>query len=205
MDKRLASTGFAIGVFALILQFALTIPARMAAGHGLTEALVFYFSYFTILTNIGAVLVYFARLFPGKLPFFATRMARAAIAVCIAIVGLVYVTVLAKIWAPEGLFWLCDVLLHYAAPAIYVIWWALVGRDGGLNWGHSPRMLVFPVAYLAYVLVRGQMTGLYPYPFLDAEALGLANAAMNAAAVAVLFLAFALIAIGFDRKFKSRS
>lgn len=205
VDKLLAISGFGIGAFALILQFALTIPARMEAGHGLGDAMVFYFSFFTILTNIGAALVYAARLFPGKLAFFATDLARATIAVCITIVGLVYATVLAKIWAPEGLFWLCDILLHYVAPVIYVLWWALAGRNGTLGWSHAPGMLVFPVSYLVYALVRGQITGLYPYPFLDAGSLGLSKVAVNAAAVAALFFTFSLIAIGFDRSVKPRS
>ena len=177
----------------------------MQAGHGLAEALIFYFSFFTILTNIGAMLTYAARLFPGNLAFFAKSLARATIAVCITIVGLVYATVLARIWAPEGLYWLCDVLLHYAAPVIYVLWWALSGRDGVLSWKQAPMMLVFPVSYLVYALVRGQLTGLYPYPFLDAAALGLSKVAMNAAAVAALFFAFSLFAIGFDRSVKPRS
>lgn len=205
VDRLLAITGFGIGAIALVLQFALTIPARMEAGNGLAEALVFYFSFFTILTNICAVLIYAARLFPGRLNFFASQLSRATIAVCIAIVGLVYATVLAKIWAPEGLFWLCNVLLHYAAPVIYLFWWALAGRKGGLGWSDTPKMLVFPVAYLVYALMRGQLTGIYPYPFLDAGALGSSKVAVNAACVAALFFAFSLIAIGFDRYVKPRS
>jgi hypothetical protein len=205
VDRLLAITGFAIGAFALILQFSLTIPARMQAGHGLAEALLFYFSFFTILTNIGTVLVYAARLSPGRFAFFATPLARATMAACITIVGLVYATVLAKIWGPEGLFWLCDVLLHYAAPAIYLVWWAVAGRNGALGWNHAPKMLIFPVSYLAYALARGQLTGLYPYPFLDAGTLGLSKVAVNAAAVAALFFIFSLIAIGFDRSVKPRS
>ncbi|MFZ1772906.1 MAG: Pr6Pr family membrane protein [Rhizobiaceae bacterium] len=203
MDKPLAITGFAVGAFAVILQFALTIPARMNAGRDLAEALVFFFSFFTILTNIGAVLVYAASLLRGRLSFFATPLARAAIAVCITIVGLVYATVLAKIWAPEGLFWLCDVLLHYAAPVIYALWWLTAGRSGTLQWSDAPRMLVFPVLYLVYAMMRGLLTGLYPYPFIDAAALGLGPALVNAAVVALVFLVFSFGAVALDRRLKS--
>lgn len=205
VGRPLSIAGFVIGAFALILQCALTIPARMALGHGLAEALVFYFSFFTILTNIGAVLVYGAQLFPGKLGRFATPLARGTVAVCIAIVGLVYAAVLAKIWAPQGLFWLCDVLLHYVAPVIYVLWWIFDGRNGALRWDDAPRILLFPLCYLAYALARGELTGLYPYPFLDAGTLGTTRAAVNAACVAILFFITSLIAIGFDRSAKLRS
>jgi hypothetical protein len=202
--RLLPITGFAIGVFALVLQFSVTIPARMAAGFSLIDAIIFYFSFFTILSNIGVILVYAARIASGRLASFATPLARATVAVCIAIVGLVYLTVLSKIWAPQGLFWLCDVLLHYAAPIVYVLWWAFAGREGTLNWGDAAKILVFPLIYLVYALVRGKLTGLYPYPFIDAGVLGWTRTTINAAAVALLFFIFSFIAISFDRSVKTR-
>jgi hypothetical protein len=202
--KLLPIAGFVIGAFALILQFAITVPARMAAGFSLIESIVFYFSFFTILSNIGVVLVYAAALAPGRFAEFSTPVARATMAVCIAIVGLVYFTVLSNIWAPQGLFWLCDVLLHYAAPVIYVVWWTSAGRDGSLTWQDAAKMLAFPVLYLVYALVRGKLTGIYPYPFIDAGLLGWTKTITNAAAVALLFVVFSFIAIGFDRRVKPR-
>ncbi len=203
--KLLPIAGFVVGVVALTLQLAVTVPARMAAGFGPVEAVIFYFSFFTILTNIGAVLVYAATLSPGHVAPFAAPLARGTIAVCIAIVGLIYATVLARLWAPEGLFWLCNVLLHYAAPLIYILWWTLAGRDGSLKWNDAAMMLVFPVLYLVYALARGSVTGLYPYPFIDAGVLGWTKTLTNAAAVALLFFLFSSIAIGFDRFVKARS
>jgi hypothetical protein len=203
--KLLPIAGLMIGAFALILQFSITVPARMEAGFSLIDSIIFYFSFFTILTNIIVVLVYAAKIVPGRLAVFATPVARATMAICIAIVGLVYFAVLSKIWAPQGLFWLCDVLLHYAAPSIYVLWWTLAGRDGSLQWNNAAKMLAFPMLYLAFVLARGSLTGLYPYPFLDAYALGWTKTLANSAAVALLFFVVSLIAIGFDRFVKARS
>lgn len=202
MARFLTIAGFAIGLFALLLQLWLTIPARMAAGHGLIEAIVFYFSYFTILSNIAAVGVYASALFPGKVKILDklnSAISRATVAVCITIVGLVYVTVLAKIWAPEGLFWLCDVLLHYAAPTIFVVWWLTAGRSATLRLPDAIKFLPAPILYLTYALIRGALTGTYPYPFLDVAALGGAAVALNSFGVAALFFAFSLLAVLIDR------
>jgi hypothetical protein len=202
MARLLTIAGFALGLFALLLQLWLTIPARMAAGHGLIEAIVFYFSFFTILSNIAAVGVYAGALFPGKVKLFDrlnSATPRATIAVCITIVGLVYATVLAKIWAPEGLFWLCDVLLHYAAPVIFVVWWLLIGRSGTLRFADAIKFLPAPILYLIYALVRGAFTGTYPYPFLDVTALGSTSVAVNCLGVALLFFLFSLLAVLLDR------
>ena len=174
----------------------------MENGNSFPESVVFFFSFFTILTNIGAILVYAAYFWPKRLPMMARPTSRAAIAVAIAIVGLVYAFVLAKIWSPQGLFWLCDVLLHYAAPVIYVLWWLVSGRSGTLSWSDAPKILIFPIAYLIYAMTRGTLTGLYPYPFLDAGTLGSGKAFANAALVAALFFALSLAAVALDRSFR---
>ncbi len=202
MVRLLTIAGLAIGLFALLLQLWLTIPARMAAGHGVLEAIIFYFSFFTILSNMAAVGVYAGVLFPGKVKLFdrlSGAIPHATVAVCITMVGLVYATVLAKIWAPEGLFWLCDILLHYAAPVIFVLWWMISGRSGTLRFTDAIKFLPAPILYLTYALVRGEITGTYPYPFLDVSALGSASVAVNCLGVALLFFLFSLLAVLLDR------
>lgn len=201
MRTLLPWTGFAIGGFAVSLQFFLTVTSRMTAGDSLFEALTFFFSFFTILINIAAFFVYAAHLFPGRFTLFASPLMRGTIAVAIAIVGLVYATVLAGIWAPEGLFWLCDTLLHYVAPLVYVAWWLFAGRGGTLVYANIPKMLAFPLVYCAYAVARGLLTGKYAYPFLDVDTLGSGKVLVNAAIVASLFLLFSIAAVAYDRRF----
>lgn len=208
MGKTLAIVGLGIGTFAVLLQAALTIPLRIANGHGFVEAIIFLLSFFTVLTNIAVVVIYASALFPrhvGILNKLNRPVARACVAACIAVVGLIYATVLAKIWAPEGLFWLCDVLLHYAAPALYLVWWIGFGREGSLKWPDAPKFLAAPLIYLAYAIIRGSLTGTYPYPFIDAAALGVAKAALNCFLVALVFLGASLLAIALDRFLKAPS
>ncbi len=201
MRKLLPRLGFAIGGFAVILQIFLTVNSRMAAGDSLFQALTFFFSFFTILINIAALFVYAAHLFPGRFTLFASPLMRGTIAVAIAVVGLVYATVLAGIWQPQGLFWLCDTLLHYVAPVVYVAWWITSGRSGTLAYADVPKMLAFPLVYCAYAVVRGLTTGRYAYPFLDVDTLGGGKVIINAIIVAALFLLFSIAAIAYDGRF----
>jgi hypothetical protein len=206
MGKALAIAGLAVGTFAVLLQSWLTVTLRMENGHGIVEAVIFFLSFFTVLTNIAVILVYFVSLFPARFRFLSKMnrpIARACAAACIAVVGLVYAAVLAKIWAPQGLFWLCDVLLHYVAPVLYLLWWISFGRDGSLRWSDAPKFLAAPLFYLAYATIRGGLTGTYPYPFIDVAALGAAKAAVNCLLVALVFLTASLLAISLDRLLKS--
>jgi hypothetical protein len=48
--------------------------------------------------------------------------------------------------------------------------------------------MTLPTAYLIYLAVRGEATGLYPYYFIDVGQLGYVSAAINALAIAGVFL-----------------
>jgi hypothetical protein len=55
--------------------------------------------------------------------------------------------------------------------------------------------LAFPGVYFTYVLVRGALTGWYPYPFLDAGDLGFVGMVRSVITLVVAFLAVALTLI----------
>ena len=202
MGRFLQVAGLAIGLAGLVLQFCLTIPASMEAGRSLLGSIVFYFSFFTILTNIGAVLVHTSLLSSSGyawLPAFAGPRMRAGVAVSIALVLIVYATVLARLWQPQGLFLLCDVLLHYVTPVIFVVWWLISGADGRTRWSDISWWVLYPIAYLAYALARAPFAGEVPYPFLDVAKNGATSVAIAALAITALFLVICVVAVLADR------
>lgn len=201
MVRFLQLAGLVIGLAGLVLQFCITIPASMEAGRSLLGSIVFLFSFFTILTNIGAVLVHTSLLSPtgyAWLPVFAGPRMRAGVAVSIALVFIVYATVLAQLWQPRGLFLLCDVLLHYVTPVLFVLWWLTSGADGRTRWSDISWWMLYPVAYLAYALARAPLAGEVPYPFLDVAKNGPASVAVSALAITGLFLVLCVIAVLAD-------
>ena len=201
MSRFLQIAGLVIGLAGLVLQFCISIPASMEAGRSLLGSIVFLFSFFTILTNIGAVLVYTSLLSStgyAWLPAFAGFRMRAGIAVSITLVFIVYATVLSQLWHPQGLFLLCDVLLHYVTPVLFVLWWLVAGADGRTRWGDISWWMLYPVAYLIYALARAPIAGEVPYPFLDVAKNGAASVAISAAAVTGLFLLLCVVAVLVD-------
>ncbi|RWG89821.1 Pr6Pr family membrane protein [Mesorhizobium sp.] len=201
MGRFLQFAGLVAGLIGLVLQFAITIPASMSAGRGLLGSVVFYFSFFTILTNVAAVLVHASLLSPtgyAWFPAFAGRRVRAGVAAAITLVFIVYATVLARLWAPEGLFFLCDVLLHYVAPLIFVLWWLIAGADGRTRWRDISWWMTYPLAYLAYALIRAPFAGEVPYPFLDVAKNGAAGVAIASLTITALFLGLSVLAVLAD-------
>jgi len=192
--------GLLLALAGLILQFSLTIPAALDAGRSLPGALVFFFSFFTILTNIAVVLTYVAAILDGRrLAFFARPSVRAGVAVAIAVVSIVYATILAPLWSPQGLFLIADATLHYVTPVLYAVWWFLVGRDGSTRLANLPLWLAYPLAYLAFALVRSPIAGEVPYPFLDYMTNGWASVLVASAMMFALFVVLGVVAVMLDR------
>jgi hypothetical protein len=201
MSRFLQIAGLVIGLIALVLQFAITIPASMAAGRSFLSSIVFYFSFFTILTNIAAAMVHAALVSPAGyawFPAFAGQRLRAGVAVAITLVFIVYATVLAGLWQPQGLFLLCDILLHYVTPFIFVVWWLIAGADGSTRWRDISWWMIYPLAYLAYALIRAPFAGEVPYPFLDVAKNGAASVAVSAVSVTALFIGLSVLAVLID-------
>jgi hypothetical protein len=178
--------GFAIGSAALILQFALTIPLRISNGDTLIGALIFYFTFFTILTNLALVLIYLSELVSARwLGWFRSSTTRGMMVGAITLVMMFYHFVLAGIWDPEGWFKVADVTLHYVTPIYYALWWLLFQPHGGLGMRDLPAMSLPPVVYLAWALLRGALINEYPYPILEANKLGYPQVALNVALVLI--------------------
>ena len=201
MGRFLQIAGLVIGLVGLVLQFAITIPASMAAGRTLLGSIVFYFSFFTVLTNVAAVLVHASMVSPSGyawFPAFAGRRMRAGVAVAITLVLIVYRTVLAGLWQPQGLFLLCDILLHYVTPLIFVAWWLVAGADGSTRWRDISWWMIYPLTYLAYALIRAPFAGEVPYPFLDMAKNGATSVAVAALAITALFVGLGVLAVLVD-------
>ncbi|MEO6688713.1 MAG: Pr6Pr family membrane protein [Dokdonella sp.] len=186
---------------ALILQYALLIELTRN-DIGVLLGTLRYFSFFTILSNLLIALTAtyaIVRKPSGMRDFFTSPLVRGGAALCIGITLCIYFAVLASTWAPQGAQWLADVTLHYVAPVLYLAWWGACVPHGRLRWSDVLRWMLFPVAYLSLVLLRGAWLHEYPYPFVDVDVLGTGVAARNCVGIGVLFLAFGLALVAFDR------
>ena len=199
--RLLQALGLAAGVFGLLLQFVLTIPASMAAGRSLAGSIVFYFSFFTILTNILAAATHAAGLdlTGGRLMWLQKPRVSAGVAVAIAVVGIVYFVILARLWQPQGWWLAADVTLHYVTPVLFVGWWLAAGTDGTTRWRDPVLWLAWPVAYTVYALARAPIADDVPYPFLDYEASGWGHVAQAIGGIVVLFVGLGSVAVMTDR------
>ena len=192
--------GLVIGAAALILQFALTIPLRIGNGDSVLGAVVYFFTFYTILTNLMLVLIYVSDLWPREsFSWWRSPVTRGMMAAAITLVGLFYHFVLASTWSPQGWFKVADVMLHYVTPIFYLLWWVLFVWHGKLKFGDIPVMLLPSVLWLIYAMIRGAIVTEYPYPILEAHKLGYGQVAINVLGVLAGITLLCAIVVAIDK------
>jgi hypothetical protein len=167
-----------------------------------------FFSFFTIESNLASALV----LATGAALLVVRRgvgssgftLARACVTTYMVVTGVVYNLLLRSIELPQGstVGW-SNEILHVVAPLYLVADWILAPDRAPLAARKIWIVLVYPIAWVAYTLVRapfvtdaiGGNNYWYPYPFLDpvSSAGGYLSVAVYVVAIAA---AIALIASG---------
>ena len=187
---------------ALLLQFPLSIATSRANGMTAIGAVIAYCSFFTILTNlIVAVGLTFSLLAPNSRwgSFFSSAVVACGTALYIAMVGAVYFLLLRNLWNPEGLQKIADVILHDVVPVMYVAYFILFIPKSGLRWKDTLSWSIYPLVYLAWILIRGAISGRYPYPFVDVGQIGCLHALLNSAMLLAVFLLAGLAVVAVAR------
>jgi hypothetical protein len=159
------------------------------------------FTYFTVLSNLlVATAVTIPLFWPQRLTgyFFSKPQTLSGFLVYIMIVGLAYHFLLADAWRPQGLHKLADIFQHYVVPILFLLHWIFIPK-GKLSWKAVPLWLVFPAVYLAFIMVRGTISNVYPYPFADVSRLGIRPVLINAGVFTLGFVVLGLATVGLDR------
>lgn len=146
-------------------------------------------SFFTIQSNIlsGVTAAQLARDPNRDGP--AWRAVRLAALFGITVTGIVYATVLARVHEPHG--WQetsTNTVFHYVVPIMVVIGWLLFGPRPRIGPKTVVRAVLWPVAWMSYILIYGRITKWYPYPFVDVITHGYGRVIANAIAVVLVLL-----------------
>ncbi|WP_200975533.1 Pr6Pr family membrane protein [Echinicola sp. 20G] len=199
MRRFLCNTIALFGLFAVVTQFILMV---LASEGSMVQNLLRFFSFFTILTNALVTFCFWRESIsnnPNSNFFFARPGWLTAITIYITMVGFVYQVTLRGVWEPQGLQMVVDELLHSIIPILVVIYWARYERKDKIRWSQLPWMLIYPLLYLIYILVRGEFSDFYPYYFIDVNRLGWAKVLQHALLLILTFLVLALGFIGFGK------
>ena len=184
------------------LGLAFQCISTFQINHSVPLTLWIVFAYFTILTNLLVALV-----FTG-LAISRTKMRASWIVagtmLSILLVGIIYALLLHGKTELAGGSAVANVLLHMATPVLVTLFWIVFTPKGQLTWSHPLVWAIYPLAYLAYSLIRGVQTGKYPYPFLDPGLVGWRQTMLSNLAIAVAFLICSYTLVALDHRLARR-
>lgn len=207
----LALAGLSAGVLGLAIDGWEIFPSVMVQSatnplaRSLPDAFLYFWTFFTHLTNLWLVLTYGAVLGGWKLlGWFGRPVLMASAAAFITLVMIFYHFMLAPTLDMHGALAVATWLLHYVAPVIYLVWWALFAPHGGLRFKHIGLMLLPGIGYVAWVLLRGAVVGEYPYDILDAGKLGYGGVAIGVAVLLVAVSVFSVMLVFADKQLALR-
>lgn len=198
MKKKLALFFALLGWFAVIAQFILMLENRVTS---IPETVVRFFSFFTILTNT-LVAIYFTVVgFIKNQEFKSINNAGilTAITIYIFMVGLIYQIALRHVWEPQGLQLVIDELLHSIIPILVIIFWCLYEKTTLVMYSQQLKWAIYPLTYIIYILILGNFSGFYPYPFVDVTNLGMYTVLINSIVLLLMFLMISTLFIFIGR------
>jgi hypothetical protein len=201
-QKMMELTLMVLTWFGIVLQLWLSLQISNPNSASIISGLVMYFGFFTVTTNIFIALVLTVPAFaPASNAglFFSRPQVLACAATSIALVGLGYHFLLSEHWNPTGAQWLADRLRHYVIPALFCAYCLFFRPTMPLPWWSPLLWSVYPVLYFVYVLIRGEVIGLYPYHFIDVTGIGYAVALRNAIGLWVGFMVAGWVFLGVNR------
>lgn len=209
--RILALAGLAVGLLGLGIDFWIIMgsPAVDVNGNPRDRSLlgqfIYFWSFFTHLTNLGLVLFYLAEL-TGWRWLSALRLPRwrGSMAGMITLVMVFFHFMLAPNYTFTGGLLVSNYLLHYIAPIIFLVWWLLMPH-GTLRYRDIPWMLIPGVVYVALVLIRGAIENDYPYAILDAGTAGYGGVAIGVGIIIAAVAIFCTALVFIDQLLGRRS
>lgn len=188
MLNRRALAGLRLGAGLLVLT---AIGWQFRIHVQLQYSVLNFFSYFTNLANLLAALVFIrtaSKQLTGAPVTTLDDALRFMAAINMVIVGIVFAILLRNVDLGSLRPWI-NILLHYVMPVLVFVDWLIDPPRNKINLGLLLRVLLFPIAYLAYTLIRGNQLNWYPYPFLNPVTVGgYGNVAMYAAGITIVFV-----------------
>lgn len=197
MPARIAALIVGLIAFAaLSIRFAVSLEQTGSVQAAIWTMLRF----FTIIGNLLTAVLLFGVAMGSRAASHPRRLA--GIMLLMGLIGIVYALLLRSTEHHAGPASTANLLLHYVAPPAVALYWLIFAPKGKLTYRDPLIWALLPIAYLAYAIVRAQLDGRYPYPFLDVARLGWMQVGMTTSMIAAAFIVAGMLVVWIDRRLR---
>ena len=193
LDLRVVIPIYRLG-FALLTAAAI-VTQLVSLGQQGTLDPVHYFTYFTILSNIIATVVFLVGAARWRAPRSATLdLVRGGSVVYMTITGVVFAVLLSGTNVDTAIKWVNSVV-HEVMPMAVLVDWLIDPPAERLTLRQGALWLIFPIVWTTYEIVRGAITGKYHYPFTNPANGGYGTVLVTSVAILVLMLVVCAVVV----------
>lgn len=184
--KTVYFTIFIVAIIGIVLELIVSAGrTETAFTHPLIRSLNF-FTYFTAWMNILAAVtsILLVR------NFVSTTLHALRITAISGLAVTMYIQYMYLSSTLNGLPFISDLFIHTIVPALYIIAWLFIGPKIILQKKIFLYSLIIPTIWLGSTLIRGVVTGWYPYEFLDLTLNGVLKTLLN------IFILYSMLFVG---------
>jgi len=196
MKRPFAALIAILALVGLAMQFAFAIVNPAIQDLTVSERIVRYFSFFTVVSN-GIIAIITTVIAVAPASRFSRRVQSGSVltaaTVYISIVALVFSLFLRSVVNAQGWHLVSDHIVHDAVPPLFILFWLMYAAKNDIQWLDPVKWLIVPVVYIAYSLIHGAFDNWYPYWFADVTKLGYPTALKNSGFVLIAFLVFGFV------------
>ena len=157
-----------------------------------------HFSYFTIWSNLLAAIIFTMLAINPNRTSSLFRVLHLDAIVMMIVTGIVY-NVLLNTGGHEGWDFWSNGIQHTWGPILVFIVFVICGPRGWITSRTIFASLILPILWLVYALIRGSVTGAYPYDFLDVNANGMASVLAFVAQIVVFAIILGYLLLLIDK------
>jgi hypothetical protein len=157
-----------------------------------------HFSYFTVLSNMLAAIIFTMLAMNPKRTSSLFRVLRLDAVIMMIVTGIIY-NVLLNTGGHEGWDFWSNGIQHIFGPLLVFIVFVICGPRGWISSRTIFASLILPILWLVYSLIRGSVTGAYPYDFLDVNANGMASVLAFVAQIVVFAIILGYLLMLIDK------
>jgi hypothetical protein len=145
-----------------------------------------FFSYFTIESNLLVAITSGMLALRPRRDGTLFRILRLDALFGITVTLVVYSVLIAPQHDPHGVNAWTNAGLHYVVPSMAMVGWLAFGPRPRIDENTLMLALIWPTLYIAYTIWHGEVSGWYPYPFIDAGHLGYVTTLRNGLGMVML-------------------
>jgi len=151
--------------------------------------------YFTIQTNIIVFVYFLLILLDEKRDVGIYRSMFGGVLIYIFITMSVFIIFLQSIFHPIGVAFLGNVFVHYITPLLVLGYFFYERRNYNFKMSDIKLWLIYPLAYMTFVVILGSFTGDFLYPFFQVSTVGIIGLSAAMVLLIILFLLLSFLVV----------